>query len=212
MQVEHRYHYWRDSHRELWAKYVKGEDPGFEQSYAPGWARTEFDIQHLKEAMRRSTHLRELEDLIYESLKHAKNLKLKPFEWQATDFPDRVDDGYRDEDEAAMIDSAPVARITAWIDQLPSQETELSGPRRIADTDENPAQYPGEHIVEWNETMYEGLETKPDLEMWDSFSVRAGQRDKEYIRSACLGPPSQTRREEASKDVRDSVRLRSHYC
>ena len=132
--VENRQHdwdSWRNNRGSLWQRHLDGSNSGLED-WNGDWTRSEFDVQHLREAMRRATQVRKLEDHFKEGLAFAKEFGFN-FTWQHRHFRDHLDDGYRLSQEEAMIENAPTQRIWKWRDQMPDVEQALASDLHIVD-------------------------------------------------------------------------------
>lgn len=177
---------WHDSYWNHVDQHQAGVDPGFlDGEWDPEWSRAEFDVRHLKHAMRLSSVASVWEEMLYKALDLAATRGVEPFPWQVSWFPD-VPTGYSISREGRMISSAPRIAINRWRSALPA-EVASTLPRPDLESGRVEPGDAGYHPVEYPDDMDTSVDR--DVEVWDSTTHIAMPEERRLIRQHEVATP-----------------------
>ncbi|KAK5123532.1 hypothetical protein LTR85_002570 [Meristemomyces frigidus] len=172
---------WRKDYRRIQENHDRGRAPSVPSivEWDLDCSRTDFDGQHLREAMRRSTQVVRKDKYVYEMLFIARDAGLEPLDWQHRAFSRSDPHYYTESQENALAAAAPFELIYGWGAGLPKDPEEMGGPL-LPDAEHKPAGYGGDPEIEVPEDA--DLKSEKEPEPGDSASCRADDDTRATIR------------------------------
>lgn len=155
----------REEFYELRFRHLDGINPGFAEDWTPDWTMPDYDVAHLKAAMRLTGRVIELERELADGKADAKKRGFIIFDDQVSGFPEYYG-AYTLEHEQMLKDHTPVNKIGSWRKALPPPQT-MPSP---SEPDDRGLSY------DLDDERLQG-----EIEVWDSGSCAAEGSDRARI-------------------------------